>query len=94
MTYSLRRINDGEGDSGNMSCAYSVSGSELITEHDVKPRVGVVMRVGTYSARAFDAQDWWQTTPITEILDDYIDEDGDPCVTFKTQNNEYVWREF
>lgn len=94
MTYSLRRISDGEGDSGNMSCAYSVSGGELITEHEAKPRVGVVMLVGSYSARTFDAQDWWQTKRVTEILEEHVDDEGDQWVRFRTQNSEYVWRYF
>jgi hypothetical protein len=96
MTYSLRRTRDGAGDSGNMSVAYHDPDgeSEPVVEHDARPRVGVVMRVGSYTARSFDPQDWWQTTPVTEIVEDYVDDEGDQWVRFKTKNSEYIWKEF
>jgi hypothetical protein len=58
-------------------------------EDNCRPRVGIVMRVGTYMARTYQHQDYWQTTLITKILRD----DGHE-VHFKTGNSEYIWKEF
>ena len=100
MSFSLRRERDGAGDSGNMSLAIHLNagpGDEHIYEHGARPQVGAVMRVGSLSARTFSAQDWWQTTPITEILEEWS-EDNDSntidCVRFKTGNSTYVWKHF
>lgn len=93
VTYSLTRTGDGAGDSGNMSMAYSYSENELIVEQNAKPRVGAVIRVGSLASRSFSA-DWWQTTPVTEILEEHTDDEGNQVVRFKTQNSEYVWKEF
>jgi hypothetical protein len=95
MSYSLRRTRDEAGDSGNMSTALwknSISGA-IETEHNAVPRVGVVMRVGSSYARSYSGQDYWQTTYITEILDERTDpEDPDYLyVRFKTGNSEYEW---
>lgn len=57
------------------------------TEHEARPRVGVAMRVGSIYARTMQSQDWWQTTYITEIL-----EERDDFVRFKTTNSIYEWR--
>lgn len=95
MTYSLTRTSDGAGDSGNMSTAYYIpeGESEPVVEQNAKPRVGVVMRVGSHTSRTFGS-DWWQTTPVTEILEEHTDDEGDQWVRFRTQNSEYVWKEF
>jgi hypothetical protein len=50
------------------------------------------MRVGSGIARSYSAQDWWQTTVITEILEDKINEDGTEYVRFKTGSSIYEWR--
>jgi len=106
MTYSLYRVSDGMGDSGPMSMAlwpsdnteaenYHISGVEY--EHSARPRVGVAMRVGSIGVRTF-LQDWWQTTLITEITDEWKDTtaNGDEveCVRFKTGNSTYIWKKF
>jgi hypothetical protein len=95
MTYSLRRTRDGAGDSGNMSEAlfYDEGGNNIVTEDNAEPRVGVVMRVGSIMARSYSSQDWWQTTPITEILEERETDQG-KYVRFKTGNSEYEWRSF
>lgn len=85
---SLSRTRDGAGDSGSMSEARWVEDGELKVDHFARPRVGVWMRVGSLYARTYAAQDWWQTTTITEILEDTGD-----TVRFKTGNSEYIWRE-
>jgi hypothetical protein len=98
MAYSLRRTRDEAGDSGNMSMALwkdPVSG-EIESEHNVVPRVGVAMRVGSAYARSYSRQDWWQTTFITEILEERTDPE-DPeflYIRFKTGNSEYEWTKF
>jgi len=52
------------------------------------------MRVGSVYARSYSAQDWWQTTVITKILEDTIAEDGSEYVKFKTGNSIYEWKKF
>jgi hypothetical protein len=92
--YSLRRERDGVGDSGGMSIALTYGQYDLETEENARPRVGVVMRVGTHFARSYNAQDWWQTTLITEILEEKIEEEGVDYVRFRTGNSVYEWRHF
>jgi hypothetical protein len=61
---------------------------EIKYEHCARPRVGVAMRVGSIIARSYQAQDWWQTTLIEEIIKDTPDE-----VIFKTRSGSiYTWR--
>jgi accessory colonization factor AcfC len=98
MTYSLRRTRDGAGDSGPMSSAvfYNENGQPERTEN-ARPFVGAVMIVGTYMARSFSAQDYWQTTPVTEIIKewtDWVEDQSVECVQFKTGNSEYIWEKF
>jgi hypothetical protein len=100
MAYSLYRRRDGAGDSGLMSDAVTPIWDEngklvdKIIEHNTRPKVGAAMVVGSPYARTYSAQDWWQTTPITEILEERIDEDGTEYVRFKTGNSEYEWKHF
>lgn len=95
MPYSLRRTRDGAGDSGGMSLAIHPNagpGGEHVYEHNARPSVGTVMRVGSIGGRTYSAQDWWQTTLITEILEERTEEDGSEYVRFKTGNSEYEWK--
>lgn len=94
MTYSLYRRRDNAGDCGSMSDAYhwpngQENGAEVI--HDSKPFVGSILRVGTPFSRSFSDQDWWQTSMITEIIEEWIDATNAECVRFKTTNSEYMW---
>lgn len=50
-------------------------------EYGEKPRVGVSVRVGSYNGRSYSDQDWWQTTPIVEILDE-----SETHVRFRTKS--------
>ena len=95
MTYSLTRTRDGAGDSGPMSSAifYNENGEPERIENS-RPFVGAVMIVGTFLARSYAGQDYWQTTPVIEILEEHVDDEGDQWVKFKTQNSEYIWKEF
>ncbi len=99
MAYSMYRTRDGAGDSGNMSDAVTPIWDEdgklvdKIIERNARPKVGAAMVVGSSFPRSHSVQDWWQTTPITEILEERT-EDGVEYVRFKTGNSEYEWRSF
>lgn len=100
MPYSLRRTRDGAGDSGQMSQAifpvFDQDTGKIVdkeVQENARPQVGAVMVVGSPFARSFSAQDWWQTTLITEILEER-NEDGTEYVRFKTGNSEYEWKSF
>jgi hypothetical protein len=96
MPYSLVRERDGAGDSGNMSLAITPNadpGGKHLYEHGSAPKVGAVMRVGSLFGRSFSVQDWWQTTPITEILEEWNDGEVH-YIRFKTGNSTYVWKHF
>lgn len=87
MTYFMYRIGDNAGDSGAMSTIYWRDDNNLLQyEDNARPRVGVWIKVGSLYARSYTAQDYWMTTPITEIV-----EDRDGYVRFKTRNSEYEW---
>lgn len=98
MTYSLRRTRDGAGDSGGMSLAIiptfdmdTNKVSNIEYKDNARPQIGAAMRVGSIYARTLSHQDWWQTTLITEILEERVEEDGTEYVRFKTGNSEYEW---
>lgn len=86
---SLRRTRDGVGDDGPMSDIGRINPETNQPEwkHGERPTVGWVVRVGSPYARSYSAQDWWQTTPVTEIL-----ENRESYVRFKTGNSEYEWK--
>ena len=89
MPYRLYRTRDGAGDSGGMSLGMRYVDGVIEQIDNFKPQVGFAIRVGSNYARTFSAQDWWQTTYITEILEDRGD-----YVRFKTGNSEYEWEQF
>ena len=89
MPYRLKRTRDGAGDSGAMSLGIRFVNGKLEQIDNFKPRVGFAIRVGSIIARSYSAQDWWQTTYITEILEDRGD-----YVKFRTGNSEYEWERF
>lgn len=87
MSYYLKRTRDGAGDSGGMSLLIVPNeDGDYKYENNARPRVGGALRVGSIYARTYSNQDWWQTTVITEIL-----EDSENTVRFKTGNSEYIW---
>jgi hypothetical protein len=95
--YSLKRERDGIGDSGGMSIALTYSQNDIEYEENARPRVGVAMRVGSHFGRSYSAQDWWQTTVITEILEERsvaTAEGREDYVKFRTGNSVYEWRHF
>ena len=84
---SLVRTRDGAGDSGPMSEAWKrVDGKFVVVGY--RPEVGAAIRVGSPYARSYQGQDYWTTTPVTEIL-----EERPGYVRFKTGNSEYEWQE-
>jgi hypothetical protein len=83
--YSLRRVRDGMGDSGHMLRALDPKTAEQVGENgDIA--IGCAVQCGSIYARSYQHQDWWLTTPITEILE--ISDDKD-YVKFKTGNSLY-----
>lgn len=88
---NLRRIRDGRGDSGARSeaIAWNKDGSfkEVVSDY---PTIGCSMLVGSINARSYSDQDYWLTTPVTEILEE-IENDDSKYVRFKTGNSEYEW---
>lgn len=88
MTYSLYRTRDNAGDSGPMSDIFRHT-PEGVERKPGRPTVGYGVIVGSHTARTMSWQDWWATTPVTEILEDTGD-----MVRFRTGNSEYVWKEF
>lgn len=85
--YALRRESDGGGDSGGMSLALWIGEDGQVQEqYNARPKVGVCIRVGSVYARTYQSQDWWQTSFITEIL-----EERDNYVRFRTGNSVYEW---
>lgn len=90
MTYSLYRTRDNAGDCGPMSQALrrSPSDGDSIDYDGDRPLVGYCMRVGSPYTRTYGYQDYWTTTPVTEII-----EDRGNYVRFKTGNSEYIWED-
>lgn len=85
MTYSLYKNNGHGGDSGPMSECVFPDGKKT-----VRPTIGGRMMVGSPYARTYEAQDYWLTTEIEEILLEKPDE-----VVFRTRTGSiYHWCEF
>lgn len=85
---SILRLSDGAGDVGSSSIALGLNeeGNDIVVK-GTRPIVGCIMRVGSVTARSYSVQDYWQTTPVTEILID-----TEEYVKFKTKNSIYEWR--
>ena len=85
----LIRESDGAGDSGARSQAiqWKENGTFDRVVSD-RPVVGCSMLVGSVTARSYSTQDYWLTTPVTEILEEK-EEDGQLYVRFKTGNSVY-----
>jgi hypothetical protein len=86
--FSLRRDTDGAGDSGPMFNSINPKTEEMT--HGVV-QVGDCLQCGSVSARSYSYQDWWCTTPVTEILE--VNEDNTE-VKVKTNNSYYTIRAF
>jgi len=83
----LKRISDNAGDMGARSEAIAWNEDGTFKEIvDNRPVIGCSILVGSVTARTYSDQDYWLTTPITEIL-----EEREDYVRFKTENSEYEW---
>lgn len=96
MSYRLVRESDGMGDSGPMCTLFKAVDGKIVTsveqpEHVSDIEVGHFVRVGSFYARSYSAQDYWTTTAITEILETSEDpEESKFSVRFKTTNSIYT----
>jgi hypothetical protein len=81
--FTLVRQGDSEGDSGNMLVSILPSSRDGGTVLNGAITVGYCVRCGSSIARSFQWQDYWQTTPVVEILS--VNEQEDE-VTFKTKS--------
>ncbi len=81
----LRRMSDGAGDAGGRVEAIAWKEDRSFKEIAGNyPIVGCSLLVGSITARSYSAQDFWLTTPVTEIL-----EEKEKYVKFKTENSVY-----
>lgn len=87
----LKRLSDGKGQSGSIveSIAWQEDGSFKEISGS-KPTVGESVRVSTRSAGMLTNQDYWLTTPVTEIIKEEKNEEGKlTYMMFKTENSVY-----
>lgn len=100
---SMYRHSDGSGDSGSMCEIFryvkdpstpmgeeirAVGWTRELLPEGTRPTVGYQVSVGSPYARTMQWQDWWQCSPVVEILKDEPDE-----VQFKTRSGQvYTWR--
>lgn len=83
---TLRRLSDSKGDSGSRVEAIEWNDDGTFKQvKDNKPIVGCSLLVGSVTARSYSTQDYWLTTPVTEII-----EETKEYVKFKTGNSEYI----
>lgn len=81
-----------KGDSGGMSKALEIVDKKFSgkTIENSPPIIGHCMQIGSLYARTMQHQDWWMTTPVTDIvLDTKVGEKH--VVIFKTKNSVYLW---
>lgn len=88
MRYSLVRLEDGAGDSGPMCEILDFETWKPISG-ETRPKVGCGVRVGSPYGRTYSAQDWWQCSPVTQVL-----EERDDYMKFKTRSSTYEWKTF
>jgi len=86
----LRRVSDGRGDEGAsvLAIRQNPETGKLESKQTAMPIIGWALQVGSVTARSYSNQDWWMTTPVTEILE--AKPEGDLMyVKFKTGNSIY-----
>ena len=87
----LERLSDGKGQTGSIveSIAWNECGSFKEITGSI-PKVGCSVRVSTVTAGMYTTQDYWLTTPVTEIVKEEKNEDGKlSYMMFKTENSVY-----
>jgi hypothetical protein len=87
--YSLERDYDRSGDSGSMLVPFNFN--ERKEGENGTIQIGCGVKCGSIYARTMQAQDWWMTTPITEIIEKAED---NSWVKFRTKNSVYTVRGF
>ena len=95
--FRLYRERDRAGDSGPVWRVYDGKVAvkeqkyEWIEDASGLVRVGDGIRVGSLTARSYSYQDWWQCSPVTEIVEVKKNDEGKAYwVKFKTGNSTYV----
>lgn len=84
----LVRISDNVGDSGARSEALGFDNNNKVVVKGNRPMLDCLMLVGSITARSYHNQDWWCTTPVTEII-----EEREDYVKFKTRSGSiYEWK--
>lgn len=86
----LRRVSDNAGDQGSRveAISWNEDGTFKAVEGH-RPIVGCSMLVGSTSARSYSHQDYWLTTPVTEIIEEKLDGDDLVYSKFRTGNSVY-----
>ena len=85
----LRRVSDGRGDEGSEVQAVRLNeGGKVEIQKTDRPIVGWALKVGSPIARTYSWQDYWMTTPVTEIVELVENKEG-LYVKFKTGNSLY-----
>lgn len=80
--FHLSRESDGEGDSGHLLVSIN---PDTMDSYQNEIRVGCCVQCGSLYARSMQWQDYWMTTPVTEILEVTTN-----TVKFKTKNSIYI----
>lgn len=84
--FSLRRERDGAGDSGLLFTPFDWKNHEETGETG-EIIVGLGIKCGSHYARTMQYQDWWLTTPVTEIISISSDQKE---AKFRTGNSVYI----
>lgn len=96
--FSLFRERDNRGDSGPSWSLFdadaTIKSKQYQWVNDARPgevRIGCGIRVGSLTARTYSAQDWWQCSGVSEILEtSEVDENGEyEWIRFKTNKSTY-----
>jgi len=91
--YSLERERDGAGDSGPMLTPFDWDTRKAVGKNGTI-QIGLGVKCGSLMARTFGS-DWWLTTPVTEIIAQGKNDDGEGSwVQFRTGNSVYTVRGF
>ena len=83
-------VNPFKGDCGNMALAIFVEDNEHRVD-GVVPKVGAHMQVGSTYARTMSAQDYWTTTPVTEILKQWTEDERLHVLFVTRSGSKYLW---
>jgi hypothetical protein len=89
--YSLKRASDGTGGTGELSVAVWLDETGVVRcEHDARPRIGVLMCVGSVSV--LDSESFRVQTRRTSCVTNIVSQ-GVARVVFETESgSRYVWQ--